>query len=544
MDGLPPSDRPIPNRHQRSGTASRLPQVRLTAFSEEDEIAGDRVPSRASSPEVQPAKKSYSAGASLVVRLLLGVGLIGTATYYNVKLGVYPDRPLRVSPGLPSPPLADESKKPAGNEAIAVAGYPQRPVEPWTMAWGSGAHGPLQSNLPVDRARSATPAKTAMPLVVPAPPAAPVVAAVPPAVAVAAPPVPPAVAVTLPPFPAAQAVVVPPVARAEPPAAKATAPAVAVVAPSVPPDVAVILPPFPAASAVVAPPAAKAEPPAAMATAPAVALHAPLIVPAEPPAAPPIPPAVAVVLPPFPAAGAVVAAPPAAKAEPPAAMATAPAVALHAPLIVPAEPPAAPPVPPAVAVILPPFPAARAVVAPPAARAEPSAAMAAAPAVALHAPLMVPAEAPVAPPIAPVVTVVAPLAAKSKPAAVSPLAPAVAVIRPSLPDALPTDTGLHLRIVYAPSDPAEETQIDALTQRLRGENSDIASTVAAPGPAAEGGVLYFFPNDRAGAGRVAASLAGMTKRPEPVVLVHANPLPRPGTVEIRLPPRFAKDLNP
>ena len=534
MDGLPPSDRPIPNRHQRSGTASRLPQVRLTAFSEEDEIAGDRVLSRASSPEVQPAKKSYSAGAFLVVRLLLGVGLIGTATYYNVKLGVYPDRPSTVSPGLASPPLADESKKPAGNEAIAVAGYPQRPVEPSTMAWGSGAHGPLQSNLPVDRARSATPAKAAVPLVVPAPPAAPVVAAVP-----------PAVAVTLPPFPAAKAVVAPPGARAEPPAAKATAPAGALHAPSVAPDVAVILPPFPAAGAVLAaPPAARAEPPAAMATAPAVALHAPLIVPAEPPAAPPVPPAVAVVLPPFPAAGAVVAAPPAAKAEPPAAMATAPAVAPHAPLIVPAEPPAAPPVPPAVAVILPPFPAARAVVAPPAARAEPPAAMAAAPAVALHAPLMVPAEAPVAPPIAPVVTVVAPLAAKSKPAAVSPLVPAVTVVGPSLPDELPTDTGLHLRIVYTPSDPAEETQIDALTLRLRGENSDIASTVAAPGPAAEGGVLYFFPNDRAGAGRVAASLAGMTKRPEPVVLVHANPLPRPGTVEIRLSPRSAKDLNP
>ena len=521
MDGLPPSDRPIPNRHQRSGTASRLPQVRLTAFSEEDEIAGDRVLSRASSPEVQPAKKSYSAGAFLVVRLLLGVGLIGTATYYNVKLGVYPDRPSTVSPGLPSPPLADESKKAAGNESIAVAGYPQRPVEPSTMAWGSGAHGPLQSDLPVDRARSATPAKAAVPLVVPAPPAAPVVAAVP-----------PALAVTLPPFPAAKAVVAPPVARAAPPAAKATGPAVAVVAPSVAPDVAVILPPFPAARAVVAaPPVAKAEPPVAMATAPAVAVILP-----------PFPAPRAVVAPP-PAARALVA-PPVARAEPPAAKATAPAVALHAPLIVPAEPPAAPPVPPAVAVILPPFPAARAVVAPPAARAEPPAAMAAAPAVALHAPLMVPAEAPIAPPIAPVVTVVAPLATKSKPAAASPLVPAVAVVGPSLPDALPIDTGLHLRIVYTPSDPAEETQIDALTQRLRGENSDIASTVAAPGPAAEGGVLYFFPNDRAGAGRVAASLAGMTKRPEPVVLVHANPLPRPGTVEIRLSPRFAKDLNP
>ena len=488
MDGLPPSDRPIPNRHQRSGTASRLPQMRLTAFSEEDEIGGDRVPSRASSPEVQPAKKSYSAGAFLVVRLLLGVGLIGTAAYYNVKLGVYPDRPSTVSPGLPSPPLADESKKPVGNESIAVAGYPQRPVEPSTMAWGSGAHGPLQSNLPVDRARSATPARAAVPLVVPVPPAAPVVAAVPPALAVAAPAVPPDVAVALPPFPAAKAVGAPPVARAEPPAAKATAPAVAVIAPSVPPDVAVILPPFPAARAVVAPPAAKAELPAAMATAPAVALHAPLIVPAEPPAAPSVAPDVAVILPPFPAARAVIA-PPAARAEPPAAMATAPAVALRAPLIVPAE-------------------------------------------------------APVAPPIAPVVTVVAPLAAKSKPAAVSPLVAPVAVVGPSLPDALPIDTGLHLRIVYTPSDPAEETQIDALTQRLRGENSDIASTVAAPGPAAEGGVLYFFPNDRAGAGRVAASLAGMTKRPEPVVLVHANPLPRPGTVEIRLSPRFAKDLNP
>jgi len=112
-----------------------------------------------------------------------------------------------------------------------------------------------------------------------------------------------------------------------------------------------------------------------------------------------------------------------------------------------------------------------------------------------------------------------------------------------MPDALPTGTALHLHIVYTPADPAEGARIDALTAQLRSQVSDVATATVTAGPAASEGVVYFFPDDRAGASRIAASLVRLTKRPEPVVLVHAKPLPRPGTVEIRLPLKVGKDLT-
>jgi hypothetical protein len=132
-------------------------------------------------------------------------------------------------------------------------------------------------------------------------------------------------------------------------------------------------------------------------------------------------------------------------------------------------------------------------------------------------------------------------------------APAKAVARPivppapltalALPDTLPTGSALHLRIVYQPSDPAEAPRLEALTARLRSQNSEIASATTSAGRASHASVVYFFANDRAGASRIAASLARITRRAEPVSLVHANPLPRPGTVEIRLPSAVEKDLN-
>jgi hypothetical protein len=108
---------------------------------------------------------------------------------------------------------------------------------------------------------------------------------------------------------------------------------------------------------------------------------------------------------------------------------------------------------------------------------------------------------------------------------------------------LPAATALHLRIVYTSSGAADGSRIETLTKTLQSQDQDIATAVASPGPAADGGVVYFFPNDRAGASRVAASLAHVTKLPEPVMLVHSDPLPRPGTIEIRLSLKVEKDLN-
>jgi hypothetical protein len=129
--------------------------------------------------------------------------------------------------------------------------------------------------------------------------------------------------------------------------------------------------------------------------------------------------------------------------------------------------------------------------------------------------------------------------APAKPAAVH-VAP-LAV--PPLPDVLPTGSALHLWIVYQPSDPAAGSKVDALTSQLRSQISDITSATASVGPAATESVVYFFPSDRAGASRIAASLARMTGRTEPVMLVHADHLPRPGTVEIRLPFKVGEELS-
>ena len=107
---------------------------------------------------------------------------------------------------------------------------------------------------------------------------------------------------------------------------------------------------------------------------------------------------------------------------------------------------------------------------------------------------------------------------------------------------LPAGTPLYLRIVYTPADPARPHRFDALTRRLRSQVAGIASVTASVGPAAYSSVDYFFPGDRAGASRLAAILARMTRRAEPLVLLHANPLPRPGTIEIRLTSRVGKEL--
>jgi hypothetical protein len=134
------------------------------------------------------------------------------------------------------------------------------------------------------------------------------------------------------------------------------------------------------------------------------------------------------------------------------------------------------------------------------------------------------------------------------PASAAPSAPRIAPAEPphAVPvglETLPTSTPLHLHIIYTPSDPAEAARTDVLAKRLRSAVGTIATTDALSARATRGAVVYFFPADRAGADRIAASLAQITKRPEPVLLGHRKRLPRPGTIEIRLPRKDGKDLS-
>jgi hypothetical protein len=114
---------------------------------------------------------------------------------------------------------------------------------------------------------------------------------------------------------------------------------------------------------------------------------------------------------------------------------------------------------------------------------------------------------------------------------------------PSLAAGLPSGTSLHLRVIYTPSGPQEAPRIAALTAQLSGAVNGIATTEASVGPVEAEAVAYFFPDDRASAMAVASSLAAVTKRAEPVKLLHGVPLPRPGTVDILLPLKSGKDLT-
>jgi hypothetical protein len=134
-------------------------------------------------------------------------------------------------------------------------------------------------------------------------------------------------------------------------------------------------------------------------------------------------------------------------------------------------------------------------------------------------------------PPAPPLPTAPPLAIAPAPQAAPPTPPAV---RPVL-ERLAAGTLIQLRIVYTPYDTADQVRIDMLTSNLRNQINEIGIVTSSPGSVKTESVVYFFSNDRADASRVAASLARMTRRAVPVRLVHADPLPRPGTVEIRLP---------
>jgi hypothetical protein len=108
---------------------------------------------------------------------------------------------------------------------------------------------------------------------------------------------------------------------------------------------------------------------------------------------------------------------------------------------------------------------------------------------------------------------------------------------------LPSGTPLHLKIIYSPWAPQAASHVASLTARLQRQLNGIATSGDTVGPVKEEVVGYFFPDDRAGATAVAASLARLTKRVEPVRLLRSKPLPRPGTIEILIPRKNGKELT-
>lgn len=120
--------------------------------------------------------------------------------------------------------------------------------------------------------------------------------------------------------------------------------------------------------------------------------------------------------------------------------------------------------------------------------------------------------------------------------AASPILPKTPAQTPAVIATAPRRDGLNLRVVHAPSGPAEASRIDALIGGLRSQIGDITGATVTSGPASpEILVLYFSPADHANARRIAASLGRATRQPYQVKQGHADPLPEQGTVEIQLP---------
>jgi hypothetical protein len=102
---------------------------------------------------------------------------------------------------------------------------------------------------------------------------------------------------------------------------------------------------------------------------------------------------------------------------------------------------------------------------------------------------------------------------------------------------------IHLQIVYASWGPQSAKTIAALQARLKGQLMTIATSGASAWPVRHELVVYFFPGDRAAANLVAASLAQITKRTAPVMLLRTKSAPQPGTVDILLPLHSGEDLR-
>jgi hypothetical protein len=126
------------------------------------------------------------------------------------------------------------------------------------------------------------------------------------------------------------------------------------------------------------------------------------------------------------------------------------------------------------------------------------------------------------------------------------LVPSVpAAIRPSALTAfqeLPAGAAIHLVIVYSSREAVDERQANAFAEKLRSQLPEVASSVVREGQAESSSVDYFFPNDRDAAQTVVNQLAHLTKRAEPVELVHTKSLPRPGTIDVLINPQDWKGL--
>jgi hypothetical protein len=103
-------------------------------------------------------------------------------------------------------------------------------------------------------------------------------------------------------------------------------------------------------------------------------------------------------------------------------------------------------------------------------------------------------------------------------------------------------TPLHLQIVYAAWGPQAARAVAALQAKLKNHLRDIATSGASEWPVRHEVVIYFFPEDRAAASLVAASLAQITKRTAPMMLLRTKSAPQRGTVDILLPLRSGEDL--
>jgi hypothetical protein len=108
---------------------------------------------------------------------------------------------------------------------------------------------------------------------------------------------------------------------------------------------------------------------------------------------------------------------------------------------------------------------------------------------------------------------------------------------------LPVGAAIHLNVVYSPDGRGSAGLASALSAKLESQLSQVVSSTMEQGRVTDSAVAYFFPTDQGSAELVAENLTRLTSRTEPILLVHLQPPPKPGTIEIRLSLPDGKDLH-
>ena len=105
------------------------------------------------------------------------------------------------------------------------------------------------------------------------------------------------------------------------------------------------------------------------------------------------------------------------------------------------------------------------------------------------------------------------------------------------PQLLPDNAPIRVLVSYPPRSAAARQEAAELVRRLRGDGLEASGPAPAAQVAGKGGITYLFAEDRDGTRRVEHDLGEEFGPARLSVAARAEPLPRPGTIEVLVPAR-------